>query len=240
MATAVENQRVVKQSRSASSVPPLENGDRLTAREFLRRYEAMPHLKKAELIEGIVYMGSPVRLTQHAAPDGLIQTWLGTYAIATPGTQNATNATSRLDVDNVPQPDGLLRILPESGGHSRVDEEGYLNGAPELAVEICASSASIDLRNKLVVYRRAGVLEYLVWRTEEGRFDWFVLADEEYQPNQPDAAGIIRSGVFPGLWLDVNALLAMNAPKVMEVLQAGLAGPEHAAFVAKLRVSTNR
>jgi len=218
-----------------SSTPPLENGDRLTAHEFLRRYETMPQVKKAELIEGIVYMGSPVRLTQHAGPDSIIQTWLGNYSIATPGTRSATNATSRLDVDNVPQPDGLLRILPECGGQSSVDDDGYLNGAPELAVEVCASSASIDSRDKFAVYRRAGVLEYLVWRTEELRFDWFVLADEEYQSNQPDAAGIIRSRAFPGLWLDVTALLAMNAPRVMEVLQAGLASPEHAAFIAKLK-----
>lgn len=240
MAAAVESQTAASPNRRLPALPPLENGDRLTAREFLRRYEAMPHLKKAELIEGIVYMGSPVRLTQHARPDSIIQTWLGNYSIETPGTESATNATSRLDVDNVPQPDGLLRILPESGGRSRVDDDGYLNGAPGLAVEVCASSASIDLRDKLAVYRRAGVLEYLVWRTEERRFDWFALIEEEYQSNQPEAAGIIRSRVFPGLWLDVNALLAMNAPKVMEVLQAGLAGAEHAAFVAKLRASTNR
>ena len=240
MATAVENHIAATPRWPASAPAPLENGDRLTAREFLRRYEAMPHIKKAELIEGVVYMGSPVRIKQHARPDGIIQTWLGLFAVGTPGAENATNATSRLDVDNVPQPDGLLRILPECGGHSHVDEDGYLNGAPELAVEICASSASIDLRDKFAAYRRAGVLEYLVWRTEERRFDWFVLADEIYQANQPDASGVIRSRVFPGLWLDVNALLAMDAPKVMEILQAGLASPEHAAFVARLRTSNQR
>ena len=237
MAAAAESQTVASPHRRAPVLPPLENGDRLTAREFLRRYEAMPHLKKAELIEGIVYMGSPVRLTQHAGPDNLIQTWLGTYAIATPGSQSATNATSRLDVDNVPQPDGLLRLLAECGGRSRVDAEGYLNGPPELAVEVCASSASIDLRDKLSVYRRAGVLEYLVWRTEEHKFDWFALVEEEYMSNPPDADGITRGRVFPGLWLEVNALLAMNSPRVMEILKAGLAEPEHAAFVAKLRTS---
>src|SRR5437867_9380755 len=118
MATAVENHIAAPSPRPAPAPPPLENGDRLTAREFLRRYEAMPHLKKAELIEGVVYMGSPVRIKQHARPDGIIQTWLGVYSVETPGTENAINATDRLDVDNVPQPDGLLRVLPECGGRS--------------------------------------------------------------------------------------------------------------------------
>lgn len=240
MAVAVEPQPVATPDWQFASLPPLENGDRLTAREFLRRYEAMPHIKKAELIEGVVYMGSPVRIKQHARPDGIIQTWLGLYAVETPGTENATNATSRLDVDNVPQPDGLLRIVSECGGCSRVDEDGYLDGAPELAVEVCASSASIDLGDKRAAYRRAGVLEYLVWRTEERKFDWFVLADEVYQSNPPDAAGIIRSRVFPGLWLAVNALLAIDAPKVMDALRKGLASSDHADFVAKLTASNKR
>jgi len=239
MATAVENHIVATPRRPAPAPPPLENGDRLTAREFLRRYEAMPHLKKAELIEGVVFLGSPVRYKQHAEPDGLMQTWLGSYSVETPGAESATHPTSRLDVDNVPQPDGLLRIQPECGGRSHVDDDGYLIGAPELAVEICASSASIDLRDKLAVYRRAGILEYLVWRTEERRFDWFVLAEEEYQPNPPDTGRIIRSRAFPGLWLDANALLAMDAPKVMDILRAGLASPEHSAFVAKLKSPAN-
>ena len=39
---------------------PLEHGDHLTREEFERRYEAMPHVRKAELIEGVVYMPSPV------------------------------------------------------------------------------------------------------------------------------------------------------------------------------------
>src|SRR5437899_12559284 len=119
MAVGLENQRTGKHSTTPTEMPPLENGDRLTAQEFLRRYEAMRHVKKAELIEGIVYMGSPVPYTQHAQPDGIVQTWLGTYAAHTPGTENAPNATIRLDIDNVPQPDALLRILPECGGRSR-------------------------------------------------------------------------------------------------------------------------
>ncbi len=140
-------------------VQPLETGDSLGAAEFLRRYEAMPEVKKAELIEGTVYMPSPVRLA-HSAPDSLIQGWLVTYAAQTPGTQAAGNSTVRLDPENVPQPDALLRILPECGGRTRLDEAGYLFGPPELIVEVAASSVAIDLHDKLRAYRRAGVREY--------------------------------------------------------------------------------
>jgi hypothetical protein len=89
--------------------PPLENGAHLSACEFLRRYEAMPELKKAELIGGVIYMASPVRLNQHGEPDSLVQTWLGTYGIATPGVKAATNATTRLGPDDVPQPDAAAQ-----------------------------------------------------------------------------------------------------------------------------------
>jgi Uma2 family endonuclease len=210
----------------------LENGDHLSAAEFLRRYEAMPELKKAELIEGIVYMPSPVRLA-HAEPDALMQTWLVTYAAHTPGTRAASNVTVRLDPDNVPQPDALLRLLPERGGRSRADDAGYLSGPPELIVEIAASSAAIDLHSKLHAYRRAGVREYLVWRTLEGRLDWFVLERDEYHPITPDAKRQFRSPHFPGLVLDLDAGLAGDAAKVLDVLQAALQEPEHAAFVAQ-------
>jgi len=217
------------------AVPPLENGDRLTTGEFLRRYEAMPHIKKAELVEGVVYVGSPVRLEQHAKPDGIVQGWLSYYAARTPGTEHATNATDRLDIENAPQPNALLRILPECGGRSRVDEKGYLTGPPQLAAEVCASGASIDLHDKLRAYRRAGILEYLVWRTVEGQFDWFVLEQEDYRPNTPDTQGVIYSRVFPGLWMDLAALLAMDSGRVLDMLDRGLATPEHAAFVTRLK-----
>src|SRR5712664_4050159 len=175
MAVALENQRTGKPLTSPTEMPPLENGDRLTAQEFLRRYEAMPRVKKAELIEGIVYTGSPVRVALHAEPHILVQTWLGTYAARTPGTESASSPTNRLDIDNVPQPDALLRLLPECGGRSRVDAEDYLEGPAELVVEVAASSASLDWNAKLLVYRRSGVLEYLVWRTVENKFDWLLL-----------------------------------------------------------------
>lgn len=194
----------------------------------------MPELKKAELIEGIVYMPSPVRLEEHGAPDTLVQTWLGYYSAGTPGTQAAGNATVRLDADNVPQPDALLRVLPEGGGRSRVDAQGYLCGSPELIVEVAASSAAIDLHAKLRTYRRAGVREYLVWRTLDGQFDWFVLEQDEYRPHKPDVHGLIHSSQFPGLTLAVDALLARDAAKVLDALQGSVQTSEHAAFVARL------
>ncbi len=221
--------------RSRGRIPQLESGDHLSAREFLRRYEAMPEVKKAELINGVVYMGSPVRIDQHGEPDALIQGWLFNYSIATPGVKHATNSTTRLGPDDVPQPDGLLRLQPEAGGRARVDAKGFLDGAPELVVEVAASSSSIDSRDKLSSYRRGGVQEYIVWRTEDEAVDWWMLEEDEYRAVPADPDGTVRSRVFPGLWLDVPALLAGTGQRLLATLQKGLQSPEHAAFVARLR-----
>lgn len=214
------------------AIPPLENGDKLTRAEFERRYRTMPNVKKAELIEGIVYMASPLRFGSHAEPHAYIMTWLGTYKAATPGVRVGDNATVRLDADNEPQPDACLRI--ERGGQSQISEDDYIEGAPELIVEVAASSASIDLHEKLKVYRRNQVQEYLIWRVYEGQFDWFRLSEEKYIQPDPDANGVIRSTVFPGLCLERTALLAGNLARVLEVLQSGLASEEHQAFVQRL------
>ncbi len=215
-------------------LPPLESGDHLGAFEFLRRYEAMPEVQKAELINGIVFMASPVRTDRHAEPDNLVQTWLGTYAIATPGVRAAANGTIRLGPDDVPQPDAFLRILPECGGQAKLDSKGYLIGAPELVVEVAASSASLDVREKLSSYRRAGVRQYIVWRTEDLAVDCWMLVNDEYQPVTPEADQMLRSGLFPGLWLDVRGLLAGDGSRVMDTLRRGLASQEHASFASAL------
>ncbi len=214
--------------------PPLQNGDRLRSQEFLRRYEAMPEIKKAELIEGVVYMGSPVS-AEHGEPDCLINTWLGTYAANTPGVRGFCNTTVILDADNTPQPDACLCLKPGRGGRTRISAKKYLMGAPELIVEVAASSASIDLNDKMDAYARNGVGEYLVWRTLERRFDWFVLENENYVALRLHSRGVLRSRIFPGLVLDVNALLAMDASKVLAVLGRGLASAAHKAFAASLR-----
>ncbi len=216
-------------------IPPLESGDRLTRAEFERRYEAMPDLKKAELIEGVVYVGSPVRVDQHGDPHFTLITWLGVYRAATPGVQGGDNSTVRLDVDNEPQPDAFLRVLPEYGGQSRTSEDGYVEGAPELIAEVAASSASIDLPQKMNAYRRNGVREYLVWRVLDEEVDWFVWREGRYERLGLDPAGIYKSEVFPGLWLDTAALLRGDLTEVLRVLQQGIDSDEHRAFVARLQ-----
>lgn len=176
-------------------------------------------------------MASPVRAF-HGVPHADLVTWLGVYRIATPGVSAADNTTTRLDLDNEPQPDMLLRI--EVGGTSTISEDGYIEGAPELVAEIATSSAAIDLGAKKNAYRRNGVQEYLVWQTFENRFSWFRLQAEEFVLIEPDADGIIRSSTFPGLWLAVPALLERNMMEVLSVLQVGIADPAHQAFIQKL------
>lgn len=213
-------------------VPPLENGDRLTREEFERRYQAMPNLKKAELIEGIVYMASPVRITNHGEPHANIMAWLGIYRANTAGIQLADNTTVRLDKNNEPQPDALLRL--QEGGESIITGDGYVEGAPEFIVEVAASSVSIDTHAKLEAYRRHGVREYLIWRFDDGEIDWLVLKSDRYVSLPPNANGILCSQVFPGLWLDKEALLAGDLAKVIAVIQQGCASEEHRDFVNKI------
>ena len=219
------------------NVPPLENGDRLTRYEFERRYQVMIHIKKAELIEGVVYVASPVRATKHGRPHAKIMTWLGTYCAASPGVDLQDNATVRLDADNEPQPDALLRIEPEVGGNSRISEDDYIEGSPELIAEIAASSASYDLNDKLNAYRRNGVKEYIVWQMYENRLDWFILKEGRYILLEADKSGIIRSETFPGLWLAVDALREGNLAEVLTVLQQGLQTNEHQNFTRTLQQS---
>jgi Uma2 family endonuclease len=214
------------------TTPPLESGDSLTRTEFERRYQAMSDIKKAELIEGVVYMASPLRYRNHGVPHAQIMGWLLTYVANTPGVGIADNTTVRLDADNEPQPDALLRI--EVGGQSRISEDDYVEGAPELIVEIAASSASIDLHDKLKAYRRNQVQEYLVWRVYDGEFDWYRLTEGEYKLLNVNADGILCSQVFPGLWLDVSALLSGDLAKVLAVCQQGLTTVEHQQFIEQL------
>ena len=212
-----------------SKILPLENGDRLSRIEFERRYRAMPEIKKAELIEGRVYMASPVRII-HGQPHAYIMGWLAVYHAATPVTQIADNATVRLDLDNEPQPDALLRI---ENGQSRIDVDDYIEGAPELIVAIAASTASYDLQEKLHVYRRNAVQEYLVWQVSDRIFDWFRLKDGEYIKLQPED-NIIKSQAFPGLWLAVDALLNNNLTEVINTVQQGLKTKEHQEFIRQI------
>lgn len=219
---------------SSPRTPLLQAGDTLTRSEFERRYAAMPDLKKAELIEGVVYLGSPVRYRQHARPEALLAAWLSFYEVETPGLACAGNCTVRLDLDNEPQPDLLLRLPEHAGGRSRVGADGYLEGPPELVLEVAASSASYDLHQKLHAYRRNGVLEYLVHRVEDAAVDWFALDGGAYAAIAPDADDLLRSRTFPGLWLDPAALLRGDLLALRAAVAAGTRDPAHAAFAARL------
>ena len=215
-------------------VPPLEQGDRLTRSEFESRYEAMPRLRKAELVEGMVYMPSPVRLRLHSRPHIHLAGWLANYEAATSGTVAGDNSTVRLDLDNEPQPDLLLLIDPALGGQARVSEDDYVEGAPELVVEIASSSASYDRNVKQSVYRRNGVREYVVWSVLDRAIDWFVLRDGRYDELSADDSGILKSEVFPGLWLDRGAMLGGDLAAALDVLRQGLESSEHGSFVEQL------
>jgi Uma2 family endonuclease len=231
--TLTRTRELHAQARPTAGIPLLENGDRLSRAEFRRRYEAMPHLKKAELIEGVVYLGSPVRNDAHAEPHASITTWIGTYGAATPGVAAADNGTVGVDADNDYQPDVMLRVMEQAGGQSRIVDD-YVEGPPELVVEVAASSVSIDRHTKLHVYRRAGVLEYVIWQVLNRRVEWFALREGEYVPLQPDERGVVHSQVFPGLRLHVPALLDGDLATVLAELQAGIAGDEHRRFVERL------
>ena len=198
--------------QATETIPRLHNGDRLNRFEFARRYEADPDVARAELIEGIVYVASPVSHDNHGKPHAGLVTWLGVFASFSQGVEVSDNTTVRLDFDNDVQPDVLLRRIA-NGTSTMV--LGYVEGAPELVVEVSASSASIDTNSKKNVYRRNGVQEYIVWRTEERALDWFALEEGEYVALVPDANGIIASRVFPGLRLDVAKLLSGDLKGVL-------------------------
>lgn len=223
---------ILRELSRPPSLPPLENGDRLSLSEFKRRYDAMPELKKAELIDGVVFVGSPVRATVHARQDQQLNAWLAYYRASTLGVDGGANPSVELPSDQMVQPDGALWIAPECGGRTRIDA-CYVIGAPELMAEVAASSVSRDLHVKRDAYEAAGVREYLVWRVYDEEVDVFALRGGRYERVQADL-GVLKSAVFPGLWLDVPALLRDDLRTVLRRLDEGLATPEHAEFVKRL------
>jgi Uma2 family endonuclease len=223
----------------ARTVPPLENGDHLDQPTFHARYEAMPEDCRAELVGGIVYMASPQKVP-HSKTQQMIAQWLGGYAVATPGTDTLVNNTQILGPDSEPEPDGCLFITPEQGGQVYIDADEYLNGAPELIVEVSSSTESIDLNRKKLDYQKAGVREYVVLALRMQQVFWFVRQRGKYREVPLPADGIFRSRVFPGLWLDAEAILGNDRRRLLAALRQGLATPEHAAFVAKLEKQASR
>jgi Uma2 family endonuclease len=217
----------------AKRLPPLENGDHLDQPTFHERYEAMPEGFRAELIGGTVYMPSPQK-APHGKGQKLVARWLDEYAEATPGTDVVVNSTQILGPASEPQPDACLFITPEYGGQVFIDDEEYLQGSPELLVEVSSASESIDLNQKKLDYQQAGVREYVVVALRAKEVFWFVLQRDQYKSVRLPADGIFRSRVFPGLWLDAGAMLRNDRQGVLTVLKQGLSTPEHAAFVARL------
>jgi Uma2 family endonuclease len=220
-------------SASPKTIPPLQPGDRLSRDEFERRYHAMPGVKKAELIEGEVYMASPVSYQNHVKQDIHLGGLLFLYSSQTPGVSSGNNATILLDSGNEPQPDQVLFIEPANGGRITINGDGYIDGSPELVVEISGTTAGIDMGKKREVYRRNDVKEYIVWRVYDDEIDWFALQGEEWITLSP-VEGILKSNVFPGLWLNLQALFADDKKASIATLNQGLASPEHAEFVTRL------
>ncbi len=209
-------------------------GQRLERPTFHARYKAMSPDTRAELVGGVVSMPSPMR-RDHAVEGHIVSGWLFHYERHTSGVKGASGATVLLDNAGEPQPDALLHVVPELGGQASVDAEGYITGAPELVVEIARASRSFDLGPKRDDYERAGVRdEYLVVELDPDRIHWFVHRGDRFEDVRAGADGIVRSEVFPGLWLDPVAIYHEDLDRLIGVLEQGLGAPEHAAFVARL------
>jgi len=230
MVTERAGERTREAGGPRTAAPRLENGDHLTRAEFERRYAASPHIKKAELIEEVVFVPSPVSLS-HSYLHASIMGWLWQYRPATKGVLALDNATIILDTKNEVQPGAALWIIG-AGQARRMGE--YLHGAPELVVEVAYSSASYDLHEKRRIYRRSGVQEYVVFLALEQQTVWYRLNEGRYDEVQPDSEGIYRSHIFPGLWLNGRAFWADDLPALMATVQAGLTSDAHTAFVAAL------
>jgi Uma2 family endonuclease len=218
--------------RPGRAAPPLVEGQRLDQAEFHRRYEAMPPGTRAELINGVVFMPSPVG-PEHGRAQVPVLVWLSYYEENTPGVDVLDNATAILGPRNEPQPDAQLRILPACGGQTR-DEGGFVTGAPELVVEVAKATRYVDLGPKLDDYEQAGVREYVVRTIQPDEVLWHVLQEGRLVAMPPDGDGLYRSRTFPGLWLDPEALMARNTRRLRAVIDQGLVAPEHAAFAARL------
>jgi len=233
-------QPVLPMEVAPERIPPLQNGDRLTAEEFERRYDAMPDLKKAELINGVVYMAPPaVTLDDHGGPHFDLIGWLALYRMATVGIRGGDNATLRLPLSNRPQPDICLIVEPAHGGQVQIVDR-YIVGGPELVAEVAATSANYDLTDKLPLYLLNNVREYLVWRVFDREIDWFVLRNGQYEPLPLSPEGYFKSEVLPGLWLDPAAMIRGDMLRVSQIAQQGLGSPEHAAFFARLQQAAAR
>lgn len=230
MVIAHHHERVQGEETKTQGVPPLHNGDCLTRTAFERIYTAHPEIKKAELIEGVVYVSSPVN-PRHGEPHSDIIAWVGSYRAATPGIRVFDNTSLRLDADNEPQPDVSVFVDPQK----TIPVDEILNVIPTLIVEIASSSAAYDLNQKLHVYRRNGVQEYLVLLVHERETRWYRWEEGQYIQLQPDSEGILCSQVMPGLWLHSERFWQGDLAGVLAVLQQGIDTPHHKAFIEQVQ-----
>jgi Uma2 family endonuclease len=204
----------------------MHNGDKMSQPEFSKIYSKISEPYKAELIAGIVYEPPPPTLS-HAVSDLDLAALLKHYQAYTPGTQSGHDCSVILSSDDQVQPDSFLRILPELGGQS-FNWRRRIKGAPELVAEVSFSSRSIDLHTKKERYAKFGVREYIVLCVEPSLFHWFNLASGEMLPI--DENGVIRSEIFPGLWLDAHSLSDGDTRTALETLSLGLQSPQHKTF----------
>ncbi len=232
--TAMPSLDLIRKAVDVPYVPPFQSGDEMDQPTFHALYETAPSGFRAELVGGIVYMPSPVS-RPHAAPHGILSTWLGVYCSETDGTEFLPDATMIMSNDDEPQPDLSLIVSPDIGGQTSVSAKQYLVGAPELAIEVAHSTASTDLHSKKRSYERYGVRDYIVVVTKSQTVYWFTRRGAKFAALAADRYGIFKSRVFPGLWLDPSALFERSPKRLLATLRLGLATSEHARFAAKLQ-----
>ncbi|HBN75434.1 MAG TPA: Uma2 family endonuclease [Planctomycetaceae bacterium] len=222
-----------KSPNQEERVPFLENGDCLDGEEFLRRWEAMPEVKQAELVEGVVFMNAAQRFSYHGDQLLKIGYWLNSYVAETPGTHCGGDCTVQFEENCILQPDTCLFLSPELGGCCHINDEHFLEGSPELILEVSASSASRDLNQKKKIYEECGVREYVVWNVLASKFVWYRRQENQFVEISCDEQGCYRSQVFPGLWLNAIAMLAGDLKSVRDTVIQGLASSEHEQFIEK-------
>jgi len=220
--------------RDERGIPLLNPGDRLSQPEFHRRYETYPDDTRFELIGGIVYMMAPAGF-EHGRSGYDLTGILWAYERATPGVVGATGPTVILGESSEPEPDLVLMIAPDHGGRTRlkqINHKHYIEGPPELIVEVAHSTITFDLNAKRKDYQRGGVHEYIVLCLPQPSVKWFDLQQDDELSIGED--GVLRSIAFPGLWIDAPALRDRNPDRLMKTLQRGIDSREHQEFVARL------
>lgn len=219
----------LKPKSTYQSTAELQSGDCMSRNEFHQIYLRTPDDFHAELIEGIVYVASPVGYNHCIFHSAVIAT-LTNYSARTTGVVSMTCGSTILGEDTEVQPDAALRIEANAGGRSRIDSD-LVFGPPELVVEVAHSSRAIDLHSKKRAYQKAGVYEYLVLCVKESELAIYNLRNDQGEVRKD---GVYRSVMFPGLWIEIAAWLSNDLKRTNETLEQGLASPEHAEFVKRL------